>query len=151
VSIQLSESRAAFVLGRTLITSKLVEGSYPNYRQVVPGTFNHSAVIPRETFSTVIGRVAMVITDTSAAVALKLEKAQMTISASSAEVGEGNEAFEISFDGDPLDISFNPHFLLEPLKTLEADQVVLQFNDQYSPVAISGDEGFLYVIMPMRS
>jgi len=101
VSVHLSESRAAFLVGRTLITSRLVEGSYPNYRQVVPASFTHSAVIPRETFSSAISRMAMVVTDVSGGVAVKLEKALMTVSASSTDVGEGNETFEVSYEGTP--------------------------------------------------
>lgn len=151
VTVNLSESRACFSFGDTLIVSKLVEGSYPNYRQVIPGSFAHSAVFPRETFRTVLSRVGMVISDNSASVSVALKKAEATVSATSSEVGEGSEPFDISYDGEDLQISFNPDFLMDPLNHLEADQVVLQFNDQYSPMAISGDEGFLYIIMPMRS
>jgi DNA polymerase-3 subunit beta len=151
ITVDLSESRASFSFGNTLIVSKLVEGSYPNYRQVIPGNFTQSAVLPREACRTVLSRVAMVISDNSASVSVALKKAEATISATSSEVGEGSEPFEVSYDGEELAISFNPQFLMDPLNHLEADQVVLQFNDQYSPMAISGDEGFLYIIMPMRS
>lgn len=151
VNVRLSESRASFSFGDTLIVTKLVEGSYPNYRQVIPGNFTNSAVFPRETFKTVLSRVSMVISDNSASVSVGLNKAEATVSATSSEVGEGSEPFDISYDGEELNISFNPDFLMDPLNHLEADQVVLQFNDQYSPMAISGDEGFLYIIMPMRS
>ncbi len=151
VIINLSESRASFSHRDTLIISKLVEGSYPNYRQVIPGHFNESAVLPRETFATVLSRVRMVISDSTASVTVKLDKATATLSASSSEVGEGSEPFDISYDGPELIIAFNPDFLMEPLRQLEADQVVLQFNDQFSPMTISGDPGFLYVIMPMRA
>jgi DNA polymerase-3 subunit beta len=151
VKVQLSESNAAFSVGRTLLVSKLVEGSYPNYRQVVPKGFSNSAVVPREALAAVLNRVAMVVSESSASVNVKLEKATMTLSATSAEVGEGSEPLEVSFDGEPIEIAFNPHFLMDPLRHLDSDQVVFQFNDQFSPVAISGDEGFMYVIMPMRS
>lgn len=151
LTIQLSESRAAFTVNETRIVSKLVEGSYPNYRQVIPDSFSKSAVFPREVFGAVLNRVAMVVSESSSSVNMELKDTQATLSANSAEVGEGNEAFEISYDGEPVEISFNPLFLMDPLKHLESDQVVLQFNDEYSPVSVSGDEGFLYVIMPMRS
>lgn len=151
VQINLSEARASFKRGNTLIVSKLVEGSYPNYRQVIPGNFTQSAVFPRETFRTVLSRVGMVISDSSSSVTVALRKAEATVSATSSEVGQGEEPFDISYEGEDLEISFNPEFLMDPLNHLEADQVVLQFNDQFSPMAISGDEGFLYIIMPMRS
>ncbi|MCF7853428.1 MAG: DNA polymerase III subunit beta [Candidatus Pacebacteria bacterium] len=151
LTVQFSESRAAFLLGQTLIVSKLVEGNYPNYRQVIPSNFSQSAVFPRDPFAAALNRVAMVVSETSASLSLSLEKAKATLSANSAEVGEGSEPLEVSYDGETVNISFNPDFLMDPLRHLEAEQVVLQFNDQYSPVSISGDEGFLYVIMPMRS
>lgn len=151
LAITLSESRATFHLGRTLVISKLVEGSYPNYRQVIPNSFSASAVIPRDEFAAALNRVAMVVSESSASINVNMDKAKLTLSATSPEVGEAEEPCEASYDGDPVDISFNPHFLMDPLRHLEADQVVLQFNDQFSPVSVSGDEGFLYVIMPMRS
>jgi len=151
LKIQISESRAAFTVEDTLIITKLVEGSYPNYRQVIPASFGKSAVVPRDLLATVLNRVGMVVSETSASVTLKLEKALLTLSATSAEVGEGTETFEVSYDDDPVEISFNPQFLMAPLRHLEADQILIQFNDEYSPVSVSGDEGFLYVIMPMRS
>jgi len=150
MSIKLTESRAVFRQGETLMISKLVEGTYPNYRQVIPSGFAHSAVIPRETFSAVLNRVSMVVSDTSAAVNLELGPAALTVSATSSEFGEGTEPLEVSYDGEPLKIAFNPVFLADPLRHLECDQVVFQFNDEYSPICISGDEGFLYVLMPMR-
>jgi len=93
----------------------------------------------------------MVISDDSASVSVDLGQAEATVSALSSEVGEGSEPMDISYDGEPVSMSFNPSFLMDPLNNLEADQIVLQFNDEYSPMAISGDEGFLYIIMPMRS
>lgn len=151
VSINLSESRASFLFGDTLIISKLVDGSYPNYRQVIPANFSQQAVFPREAFKTVLSRVRMVISDDSASVSVGLNKAEATINALSSDIGEGEEPMDISYEGEPVTMSFNPDFLMDPLNNLEADQVVLQFNDEYSPMAISGDEGFLYIIMPMRS
>lgn len=150
MSVQLSESRASFAFGDTLITSKLVDGTYPNYRQVIPGSFTQSASIPRELFAEVLNRVSMVVSETSSFVRLRLESGSMVISATSTEVGEGTEPMDVSYEGDSVEIAFNPAFLSDPLRNLESDQVIMQFNDQFSPMSLSGDEGFLYVIMPMR-
>ena len=150
VVVQLSESRASFEFGGTVVTSKLVEGTYPNYRQVIPGTFAQSVAIPRLAFAEALNRVSMVISDTSSAVKLSLRTAEMVVSATSHEVGEAKEPVEVSYEGGPLDIAFNPLFFTEPLKNLECDQIIMRFNDEYSPVALLGDEGFIYVVMPMR-
>ncbi len=151
LTIDLSESRAAFMVEGARLTSKLVEGSYPNYRQVIPASFSHSAVMPRDELLTVLNRVSMVVSENSASVSLKLENAKMMVSASSVEFGEANEPLQVSYDDQDIEISFNPDFLVDPLRYLEAEQVVIQFNDEFSPISISGDEGFLCVIMPMRS
>ncbi len=150
LSVELSDSRAAFTFDGTRITSKLVDGAYPNYRQVIPGGFTKSVVIPREVFADVLNRVSMVVSETSASVKLLIEPAKMTVSAQSPEVGEASEPLEVSYEGDPIQFAFNPYFIADPLRRLECDQLVLQFNDQFSPVSLSGDEGFLYVLMPMR-
>lgn len=151
LTVQLSEKRIVFKTGDTVVTSKLVEGNYPNYRQVIPGTFGRSIVLPREELVNVLTRVGMVVSETSASVKFKVENAQIVVSASSPEYGESSEPVDVAYEGPGVQLAFNPGFLMEPLKHLECDKVVLQFNDEYSPVALSGDEGFLYILMPMRT
>lgn len=150
IQVTLSDRRAAFKLGGTLLTTKLVDGNYPNYRQVIPTAFASSVIIPREDFSAVLNRVAMVVTENSATVRINLENAKMTVSALSSEIGEASEPMEVSYEGKPLQIAFNPEFLSEPIKQLECDQLVLNVNDEFSPLSLTGDDGFLYIIMPMR-
>jgi len=98
----------------------------------------------------VLNRVSMVVSESSASVKFKLENAVLTISATSSEFGEAQEPLEVSYEGEPIDIAFNPLFFADPLRHLECDQLLMQFNDEYSPVSLSGDEGFLYIVMPMR-
>ena len=151
VGVKLSDSRAIFECTDTTIASKLVEGSYPNYRQVIPESFAHSAAIPRVTFEQVLARVALVVSDSSASVKLVIEDGVMKVSASSPEVGEAEEPMDVSYEGDKFELSFNPEFFRDPLRELDCDQLIMQFNDGYSPVALAGDEGFIYVVMPMRN
>jgi len=151
LAIELSGSRAAFSFDGTQIVSKLVDGVFPNYRQVIPESFAAQAVIPREAFADVLARVSLVVSETSAYVRLALESGVMTVSAASQEYGEASEPLEVSYDGEPIDMQFNPMFLADPLRRLECDQLIFRFNDRYSPVEITGDEGFIYILMPMRS
>lgn len=150
VCVKLSDSRAVFECADMVIGSKLVEGNYPNYRQVIPENFAHSVAIPRVTFEHVLSRVALVVSDSSASILLTLQDSVMNISASSAEVGEAEEPMDISYEGEKFEMSFNPDFFRDPLRELDCDQLIMQFNDGYSPVALAGDEGFIYVVMPMR-
>jgi DNA polymerase-3 subunit beta len=151
VELRLSESRASFVIGDTILTTKLVEGEYPNYRQVIPGTFKNSVVLPREGFGDVLNRVAVVVTDTGASVKFQLTENAVELSATSNDLGDATEPMTVAYDGEPVTIAFNPGYLRDPLRTLDADEMTIRFNDEFKPVAILGDEGFLYVIMPMRN
>jgi DNA polymerase-3 subunit beta len=150
ITVRLSDSKVAFEMPDTHITSKLVEGTYPNYRQVIPENFTQSVSIPRLVFADALARVSMVVSESSAAVKLELNNTEMVISAFSNEFGEAKEPLDVSYEGAPLDISFNPVFFSDPLRRLECDQLIMQFNDEFSPIAMSGDEGFMYVVMPMR-
>ncbi len=151
LEIGLTENQAVFSNSELLITSKLVEGNYPNYRQVIPASFNNSIIVQREEMIGVLNRVAMMISESSTTVNINLADGLMTVSASSAEFGESSEPIDIDYHGEPVNISFNPAFIIEPLRHMDTDQTVFQFNDELSPASISGDEGFLCVVMPMRS
>ncbi len=149
--IRFSESRASFEVGNTRVVSKLVEGNYPNYRQVIPASFQNSVVMQREKFLEVLNRVSVVVTDSGASIKVALEQDNLVMSASSTDVGEASEPLQVSYQGEPVNIAFNPTFLRDPLRQLECDDMTLRFNDEFKPVVMLGDEGFLYVIMPMRS
>jgi DNA polymerase III subunit beta len=151
VIIKVSDTRASFSVGKTVLTSKLVEGTYPNYRQVIPSAFSNSVSMPREQLIRVLDRVSVVVSDSGAAVKCALGENAMTLSASSVEIGEASEPLEVAYQGSPVTISFNPQFLRDPLTNLEADDITMKFNDEFKPVVVLGDEGFLCVIMPMRS
>ena len=150
VTIRVSQSTIVFETADVVLTSKLIEGTYPNYRQVIPKTFAKNVAIPRAAFSEALARVSMVVSDSSTSVRLTLGENTLTISANSNEVGESSEPVEIEYTDEPFEISFNPQFVSEPLKYLDCEQLIMQFSDDLSPVALTGDEGFLYIIMPMR-
>jgi len=131
--------------------TKLVEGNYPNYRQVIPTSFSKKVQISTAAFASALRRVSLVVSDSSSFVKMTFNKTSLVIYASSSEFGESKESMDIEYGGTELNISFNPVFLSDPFKNLDADKITLQMNDGFSPVAISAGEGFLYVIMPVRS
>ncbi len=151
VKISLSASVAVFQTQSTMITSKLAEGTYPNYRSVIPDNFTRKVAMSRVAFADVLNRIALVVSESSGSINLDLSTAQIKVWGRSVEYGEASEPVEVSYDGEPMNIAFNPEFFIEPLKYLECDQMVMKFNDNVSPVAICGDEGFLYILMPMRN
>jgi DNA polymerase III subunit beta len=151
VSVEFGESQVSFSMeGRTL-TSKLVEGSYPNYRQVIPTSFSRKIEIPATIFSSALQRISNVVSESNSYVNIKFDSNCIDMQASSTEIGEGSETVDIEYSGPEVTVSFNPVFVLAPFKHLDADKITLQLNDGYNPVALSCGDGFLYVIMPMRN
>ncbi len=148
--IEIGESQASFQMGRTHMVTKLVEGTYPNYRQVIPTSFSKKIEIAAGTFAAALRRVSLVVSETSPFVKFSLSANAIELHAESAEKGESKESLPIEYAGQELAISFNPIYLTAPFRVLDADKVHLQINDGFSPVALSAGEGFLYVIMPMR-
>jgi len=150
VKIRFMSSAALFETKDTSIMTKLKDETYPNYRQVIPESFTQKVAIPREIFSSVLNRVSKVISGDSGSVTFDITASKMEVSAKSMEYGEASEPIEVSLEGENIKIAFNPDYFLDPLKTLECDQLFLEFNDSLSPCALSGDEGFLYILMPMN-
>jgi len=149
VSIEFGENQASFSSGGTILTSKLVEGNYPNYRQVIPTSFSRKVELPSDEFSSAMQRISLVVSESSAYVQITFKDGKVEMKAASTEIGEGLESVNIDYSGPEISVSFNPGFVLAPFKHLDADKVTMQLNDGYNPVAISCGDGFLYVIMPM--
>ncbi|MGN0867550.1 MAG: DNA polymerase III subunit beta [Oligosphaeraceae bacterium] len=152
VKIRLTRSMAVFENGPTIITSKLVDKNYPNYRSVIPVSFRNTVEIPRMLFADVLKRVRMMVTDgeDSASVTLSITEHSMRISASSPEYGNAEDSVDVELKGEPIEISFNPNYLFDPLQKLVCDTFQLHYNDCVTPVEMTGDPGFIYILMPMR-
>lgn len=150
MSVEIGEKQCRFNAANFELTTKLIEGNYPNYRQVVPPSFARTIEVPTAVFLAKIETVSLVLSDSTSFIILKFEDNQLKLQASSAEVGEGSDVVEVAYDGEPFEVSFNPVFLADPLRNCDADSVRMKLNDPLNPVAIEGGEGFLYVIMPIR-
>jgi DNA polymerase-3 subunit beta len=132
------------------LVSKIVEGNYPNYRQVIPKETEHRVKIERELLAECVQRAALVTSDKNNSVRLKVTKNLLEISAQSPEYGESHESMAIAYDGAEVQIAFNPLFLLDPLHALVLDEVFFEFKDELSPGIIKTLDSFLCVIMPLR-
>ena len=152
VTVDIAEEMITFKLDdSTVMTSKLIEETYPNYKQVVPVSFSRNIELPRETFAAVLRRVSLVVSERSFFIKIFFSHNKLELSATSTDVGESHDSIEIEYDGPETTVSFNPTYLLEPLSKLDSDKFLMKMNDGYSPVALSNEDGFLYVIMPMRN
>jgi DNA polymerase-3 subunit beta len=150
VAISQAESQILFEFGKVLLASKLVDGQYPNFRQVIPAQCEERVPVERESLLTALRRVALVTTDKSNAVKLTFAKNNLTVSASTPDVGDADETIPVKYSGKEISVAFNPEFMMDPLRTLTSDEVFLEFTDNLSPGVIKADIPFLYVLMPMR-
>ncbi len=150
IRVQLSSSQIGFELNDNVLVSKLIEGNYPNFRQVIPGEANHRVTIEREILLNAVKRVALLASEKSNSVKLTFADDTLQISANSPEIGEAEETIHIKYSGPTITIAFNPEFMMAPLRALDQDEIFLDLIDDMSPGVIKIDEPFLYVIMPMR-
>lgn len=147
--VQISKPDAALTDQINLV-SKVVEGNYPNYRQVIPKETVHRIDLEREQLLECVQRAALMTSDKNTSVKLSVGESKLVITASSSEYGEAQEEVAIKFDGPQVQIAFNPAYLLDPLKALADDTVQFEFKDDMSPGVIRNKEEFLCVVMPQR-
>ena len=148
--IDIDESGDTGLVDHLYLVSKIVEGNYPNYRQVIPKETEHRVKIERELMLECVHRAALVTSDKSNSVKLKVTKNLVEISGSSSEYGESHESMAIAYDGPEVQVAFNPQFLMEPLKALTKDEVFFEFKDELSPGLFKTLDNFICVIMPLR-
>jgi DNA polymerase III subunit beta len=150
VEIKFTENQASFQLkdekgSSVLLITKLVEGNFPNYKQVIPAETSERVALGREELLQALRRAEIMTSEKSNSV-----KLAFTITANTPEVGEGRESLAINYKGKDLAIAFNPGYLMDPLKALDDDEVFLELTDELSPGVVKINGPFLYVIMPMR-
>ncbi|MDQ6631911.1 MAG: DNA polymerase III subunit beta, partial [Verrucomicrobiota bacterium] len=138
IEIKFSENQVAFTLKdekgfSILIISKLVEGNYPNYKQVIPGEAKERIAVMREEFLHALRRAEIMTSDKSNSVKLHFTKNNLAITANSPEIGEARESLAINYKGKDLPIAFNPGYLIEPLNALSEDEVFIELIDELSP------------------
>ena len=155
LDISFSENQAAFQLRddkglAILLITKLIEGSYPNYRQVIPGEAKERVPLGRDEFMHALKRAELMTSDKQNSVRLTFGKNNLAITANSPDVGEARESMAINYKGKEMAIAFNPSYLIDPLNALTNDEVYLDLIDELSPGVLKINGNFLYVVMPMR-
>ena len=155
VEIRYSENQASFTLKdekgfSILIITKLIEGNYPNYRQVIPGEVKERVSLIREEFLHALRRAEIMTSEKSNSVKMAFGKNNLAITANSPEVGEARESLAINYKGKEMAIAFNPKYLIDPLNALTNDEIFIELIDELSPGVLKINGPFLYVVMPMR-
>ncbi len=155
VELRYSDNQASFTLkdekaSGVLIITKLIEGNYPNYRQVIPAEPKERVALAREEFLHALRRAEIMTSEKSNSVKLAFSKNNLAITANSPEVGEARESLAINYKGKEMAIAFNPKYMIDPLNSLPDDEVFLELIDELSPGVLKINGPFLYVVMPMR-
>jgi DNA polymerase-3 subunit beta len=160
VEIQFTENQAAFNLTNAAtppmppvqIITKLVEGSYPNYKQVIPTETKERIQLNREEFLHALRRAEILTSDKNNSVKITFGKNLLSITANTPEVGEGLETIAVNYQGKEMTIAYNPGFIIQPLNALaEHADIFFDLTDDLSPGVLRINGPFLYVVMPMRT
>lgn len=148
--IRVSATQVAFDFDQIFVVSKLIEGTYPNFQQVIPAQCEERIAIDRETMLQAIRRVALLTDDQTASVKLNFGSNKLELVTNNTEIGEARETIPVKYDGKELSIAFNPGFLMAPLRHLDSDEIFFELSDELSPGIIKTNVPFLYVLMPIR-
>jgi DNA polymerase-3 subunit beta len=152
VTLTLSASEASVEVGDCSLSVRLVEGTFPDYQKVIPENTPRELSLGRDELLQTLRRVSILSSERARGVRFKLEKGSLAIVASNPDMGEASEELAIEYRGDAMEVGFNARYLLEVLSVLpEASKVEIGLGDELSPGVIRGDdEGYCYVVMPMR-
>ncbi|HXV28371.1 MAG TPA: DNA polymerase III subunit beta [bacterium] len=150
VQIIPTQNQVIFSVGDTYLVSRLIEGHFPNYQQVIPKDESTQTILDREEFLQAVRRASLLTSIDSPAVKLDFIKGKILISSRSPNLGEAKEELPAEVKGKEVSIGFNPHYLTDVLKNLDAENVSFSLTDPDKPGLLKGKNGYLYVIMPMQ-
>ncbi len=150
--IELSPTKIRFTMGGVVLTSKLIDGTFPDYGRVIPLGNDKLLEVDKHEFEQAVDRVSTVASERGRAVKLSLAPGRLVLSVTNPDFGSATEEIEVGYEADPLDIGFNSRYLLDIAGQLDGETAVLKLADPGSPTLLAdkADNGALYVLMPMR-
>ena len=152
VGVSLSDTRVRFAFDDVVLSSKLIDGTFPDYERVIPQSNDKVLEVDTKTFAEAVDRVATISTEKSRAVKLSLNNGTLVLSATSPDAGSATEELEVNYKASPIEIGFNSRYLLDITQQLEGDGAQFVMADSASPTVVRdlADATALYVLMPMR-
>jgi DNA polymerase III subunit beta len=152
ILIELSSAKVRLTIGGVVLTSKLIDGTFPDYQRVIPQGNDKRLVVEREDFAKAVDRVSTISSERGRAVKLALNDGRLTLTVNNPDSGSATEEIEVDYDAAPIDIGFNARYLLDITGQLDGDTALFKLADPGSPTVIQDREGAaaLYVLMPMR-
>ncbi len=151
VQVRIATDQVAFDFDDTLLITKLITGSYPNYKQVIPNRYNERISMPAQELQEAVRRVALLAAEKKNTVLFHITPGVMEVQSGSADVGDASEEVPIDYDGREFSITFNADYVIAPLKAVGENEVVIDLIDASSPGVMRVADEFLYVLMPMHS
>ncbi|MFZ5803085.1 MAG: DNA polymerase III subunit beta [Candidatus Omnitrophota bacterium] len=150
VKIIPSQNQVVFDFGETFLISRLIEGTFPNYEQVLPKEEKTKSTLSREAFLQSVRRASLLTSVEAPAVKLDFVKGKVLLSSRAPNLGEAKEELDAETSGKEVSIGFNPHYLADALKNLDCETVQMSITEPDKPGLMTGKEGYRYVIMPMQ-
>lgn len=152
ILIELSTGKIRLTLGNVVLTSKLIDGTFPDYGRVIPQHNDKELVVDKKDFEAAVDRVSTISSERGRAVKLSLSAGRLVLSVTNPDSGSATEELEVEYAADPLDIGFNSRYLLDIAAQIEGEVAVLRLADPGSPTLMQDKDskGALYVLMPMR-
>jgi DNA polymerase-3 subunit beta len=152
VAIELSAGKIRFTIGQVVLTSKLIDGTFPDYARVIPAGNDKVLTVDKKDFEAAVDRVSTVSSERGRAVKLSITGGRLVLSVTNPDSGSATEELEVEYEADPIDIGFNSRYLLDIAAQIEGEVAVLRLADPGSPTLIQDKDakGALYVLMPMR-
>jgi DNA polymerase III subunit beta len=150
IQLGLLENHVVFGADGTWLTTRRIDGQFPNYRQLLPEQFEHELPMPREEVLEVVRRVSL-MAQRNSPIRLRFGDGELTVSAITQDVGEARESVPAPYNGDPLEIGFNAEFLRDGLDSVESDSITFKLISPLRPVVLEGEVAdYVYLIMPIR-
>jgi DNA polymerase-3 subunit beta len=151
VSVSLLRNQAVFRAGAIILNTRLIEGQFPNFRQLLPESYEHDVRLPRAEFLEVARRVSQ-LAQRNAPLRLSFAPGELTVAANTPDVGDAEETMPAGFEGEPLEIGFNPEFLKDGIESVEGDELLLRLISPLRPGLLQpvDDDDFRYLVMPIR-
>jgi DNA polymerase-3 subunit beta len=154
IGVTALENQVVFTVDDVMLSSRLVEGRFPNYQQLLPESYEHELRVGRDELLEVVRRVGL-LAQKNAPLRLRFSEGALDVSAQTPDVGEASESLPVPFNGEPLEIGFNPEFFKDGLESAESEELVLKLISPLRPGLIesgAGDDGaaFVYLVMPIR-
>ena len=152
VELQVSPAKVRFEFGKASLTSKVIDGAFPDYMRVIPKDNTKIVRLDNKLFEQAVDRVATISAEKSRSVKLAIEAGRLTLTVRNMDAGQGVEELEIDYDGDAFEIGFNARYLLDVCGQIEGETMEMRFADPASPTLVLDptDAGVQYVLMPLR-